>query len=662
VGGALVKVCCAAGLLAAARAVLAHLCAQTDPPAPPGAALLASFIAACARHEDAAVAGAEAARAFDGLSSQPTLALASCGEIWASLLPVCCAARRATDALRLFRKLRDAGGDYAPGAAAAADLLAALRAEGLTQDAFELQASLQSGVAAGGAAAAAAAGGVAAAAGGAAAGGAAAAAAAAAAGGGEGMEVDSEEGQGGAEGGANGAPPPAAASHLQQAAAAAAAAAGLTPDEHAASLRRLLDEAVEQARLEQAVEIVRQCGAAAVTPPEASVLALLHALFAAERPQHALGVHELLGGGGGGASVAVLAAVLQGLLNSKEATKLAVRAIALYNELREADADGSLSSWPELMAAASSTCLKADMLQDALDVYTHARATQSSAAAFSKLKRMRTALIAGCVKAQQLLKAHELFDEARQDGALPAAAALGSLLEVLCGRGYGLQALDVLRAMAEAAMPLSSRLCCLVMLALLRGGKLLVAYEVSTQRPPSPAHRRQTKRTAHLVHPAPHPTTGLRALPRARWPRRCRCGGGVAAHRGLQRRAPFGAHVQGERQAVPRPQGVRGVRRGAAGGPRCQLWQLRAARPHACVRVRWSAGRGSLGLRRRALGATAARHLYCIESARGTGASTARAAGGAHRQRGAREASRLRRHLPQRRPRDARLAAPRQPR
>ena len=36
VGGALVKMCCAAGLLAAARAVLAHLCAQTDPPAPPG--------------------------------------------------------------------------------------------------------------------------------------------------------------------------------------------------------------------------------------------------------------------------------------------------------------------------------------------------------------------------------------------------------------------------------------------------------------------------------------------------------------------------------------------------------------------------------------------------------------------------------------------------
>ena len=480
-GGALVKACCAAGLLAAARGVLAHLCAQTDPPAPPGAALLAGFVAACARHEDTAVAGAEAARAFDDLSSQPTLALTSCGEIWASLLPVCCAAQRATDALRLFRALRDAGGDYAPGAAAAADLLAALRAEGLAQDAFELQASLESGGAAAGQPSAA--GGAAAAAGGAKT---AAAAAAAAAGGGEGMEVDSEEGQAGAEGGANGVPPPAAASHLQQAAAAAAAAAaGLTPDEHAASLRRLLDEAVEQARLEQAVEIVRQCGAAAVAPPEASVLALLHALFAAERPQHALGVHELLGGGGGGASVAVLAAVLQGLLNSKEATKLAVRAIALYNELREADADGALSSWPELMAAASSTCLKADMLQDALDVYTHARATQSSAAAFSKLKRMRTALIAGCVKAQQLLKAHELFDEARQDGALPAAAALGSLLEVLCGRGYGPQALDVLRAMAEAAMPLTSRLCCLVMLALLRGGKLLVAYEVSTQDSPS---------------------------------------------------------------------------------------------------------------------------------------------------------------------------------
>ena len=54
---------------------------------------------------------------------------------------------------------------------------------------------------------------------------------------------------------------------------------------------------------------------------------------------------------------------------------------------------------------------------------------------------------------------------------------------MLCGRGYGPQGLDVLRAMAEAAMPLTSRLCCLVMLALLRGGKLLVAYEVSTQAP-----------------------------------------------------------------------------------------------------------------------------------------------------------------------------------
>ena len=77
-----------------------------------------------------------------------------------------------------------------------------------------------------------------------------------------------------------------------------------------------------QARLDQAVEIVRQCGAAAVAPPEASVLALLQALIAAERPQHALGVHDLLGGG---ASVAVLAALLQGLLHSKEASKLAVR-------------------------------------------------------------------------------------------------------------------------------------------------------------------------------------------------------------------------------------------------------------------------------------------------------------------------------------------------
>ena len=52
-----------------------------------------------------------------------------------------------------------------------------------------------------------------------------------------------------------------------------------------------------------------------------------------------------------------------------------------------------------------------------------------------------------------LLQAHALFEEARQDGALPGASALALLLEVLCGRGYGPQGLDVLHAMAEAPMP-----------------------------------------------------------------------------------------------------------------------------------------------------------------------------------------------------------------
>ena len=52
-----------------------------------------------------------------------------------------------------------------------------------------------------------------------------------------------------------------------------------------------------------------------------------------------------------------------------------------------------------------------------------------------------------------LLQAHALFEEARQDGALPGASALAQLLEVLCGRGYGPQGLDVLHAMAEAPMP-----------------------------------------------------------------------------------------------------------------------------------------------------------------------------------------------------------------
>lgn len=87
-------------------------------------------------------------------------------------------------------------------------------------------------------------------------------------------------------------------------------------------------------------------------------------LFDAGRPQHALGVHETLAQGGAAlGSAAVLAAVLRGLLRSQQAAALAVRAIALYNELREADADAQQQAWPELTLGAVRTCLKADMLQ-----------------------------------------------------------------------------------------------------------------------------------------------------------------------------------------------------------------------------------------------------------------------------------------------------------
>ncbi len=269
IGGALVRIATAAGLLRAARAVLERMCEQAEPPAPPGSALLGVFVGACAKHADAEAAGAEAARAFDALAPHRALAPAAHGEIWACLLPVCCRARRAADALRLFSALREAGAP--PAAAAAAEVLAALREQGLAKEAFELEASL----AAGGAAPLGADGGAAPAP-------PVTVAAPSAASGAAAMEVDGEGGEepGGGGGGSGDVQPAAAA-------AAAAAAAGLTPAEHEASLAKLLTEALAQKRIEPAVQLVRQCAAAGLAPAEASVLQLLQASWPASPTAHA---------------------------------------------------------------------------------------------------------------------------------------------------------------------------------------------------------------------------------------------------------------------------------------------------------------------------------------------------------------------------------------
>ena len=254
-------------------------------------------------------------------------------------------------------------------------------------------------------------------------------------------------------------------------------------------------------------------------------------------------------------------------------------------------------------------------------MYEHAKATPAAA---KTTKRMRTELMTGCIKAKQLLKArplasrhraltsrhhrllsppplapatspcrcllrrpllslfalaarpvtrchrpvpsrlqaHALFEEMRQDGGLAGAAALGTLIEALCSGGHGVLAHGVLGAMGDEAMPLTSKACCQVLVALLRGGQL-VRCSFTSERGATPAGLAPaaTKTSAPRAYP-PLPAIGarvrsLRALPRGRGRRRER--GGLAAHRGLQRRARPRAAVQGAGAAGQGAQGVQGL-------------------------------------------------------------------------------------------------------
>ena len=121
------------------------------------------------------------------------------------------------------------------------------------------------------------------------------------------------------------------------------------------------------------------------------------------------------------------------------------------------------------------------MVHDALDVLEHAKATP---AAHRRLRQMRSDCLGGCLKsAQQLLKAHALFvemadDDGDNDARLPAASLCASLVEGLAMRGHAALAEKVLAAMADDEMALSAKLCCQVLMALLRAGLASKAFGV----------------------------------------------------------------------------------------------------------------------------------------------------------------------------------------
>ena len=120
-------------------------------------------------------------------------------------------------------------------------------------------------------------------------------------------------------------------------------------------------------------------------------------------------------------------------------------------------------------------------VHDALDVLEHAKATP---AAHRRLRQMRSDCLGGCLKsAQQLLKAHALFvemtdDDGDNEGRLPAASLCSSLVESLAMRGHAALAEKVLATMADDEMALTAKLCCQVVMALLRAGLASKAFGV----------------------------------------------------------------------------------------------------------------------------------------------------------------------------------------
>jgi hypothetical protein len=383
---ALVRLCASCGMLLAARQRLAAMVAARDPPMPPGSALLAHYVSACAKH---AHGPEEGCRALAELGKEGPLALSKHTDIWMALLPACLAQRRPGIGLVLYKLLRSRGIDLDE--RNSLDLLAALEAGPHAESAFELRTLLELR-------------------------GLATANDAHDANGAGDDDDDDDRPHGGSahEPSTRPTAPPRAPSATPATSAAASAGGGaasaaaaapapararppvartpsLEASAQARTLLKMLDTAIKEGRLSLAVDTTRRYCELGAPPPEERVLPLLSALFADEQTDAALSLYAMLqapshaprggaadesaddgAGAGGGASRGMMLAVLEGVVGDKRGVaKYATRAIDIFSELRAASADGGgveesgeESGVPnELLRKLLKACLKADLVR-----------------------------------------------------------------------------------------------------------------------------------------------------------------------------------------------------------------------------------------------------------------------------------------------------------
>ena len=475
------------------------------------------------------------------------LALSRHAEIWMAILPACLAQRKAGMGLIFYKLLRARAVDMDE--KHSLDLLTALEAGAHAEQAFELRTLLElrglatvgdagSGAPAGASAGGGAppSGGVTAPTGSAARARAAAAAPPAEAVGEPPIALDDESAP---------APPPAAPPPRAPPRAPRPAAPRLGSEGQHATLLKMLTAAIKEGRLTQAIDTARRVCDLGAPPPEAQLTSLLNALFSAEQTDAALSLYAMLtrlhatgeasmdvdaddgedGGAaaGGGASRALVLTVLDGVVNDKtHSATTAVRAVALFNDLRAATSDstllltdqsgqgadageaGSVSDDGalayELLRKLIKVCLKADLVDDAHDVLAYARqqhdaaeaartkkakgkgrggtSGESAAPGSGAIRRMMSDVLSSSVRQGQLDRATALFHALVANGGPPTASSGAGLIDTLCARGLATDALGVLNGMADATQPLTPKMVSQVTVALTRAGLASRAFHV----------------------------------------------------------------------------------------------------------------------------------------------------------------------------------------
>ena len=303
-----------------------------------------------------------------------------------------------------------------------------------------------------------------------------------------------------------------------------------SPDAQAqhATLMKMMQSAMKEGRLSQAVDTARRACDLGEAPPEGLLLSLLTSLFE-EKTDMALSLYDIVcqinqeaadeegggGGGGGGASRALMIAVLDGVVVDKRGadSTYTLRAMDVFNELRASSADATAEAAGDededeegvpfdLLRKLLKALVKADLLDDAYDVLSYAQSKQKAieekAEAAKKKQRAanRKASERGekdtsgggrwrrwecCASSYDvghafgvhqaraaLSRAIALFHSLVATGGPPNPTSGASLLDSLCARGQANDALTVLNGMHDAGQSLTTKLVCQVVTALTR--------------------------------------------------------------------------------------------------------------------------------------------------------------------------------------------------